>query len=485
MTDTSDRVLVVGVAKHAVESAVGRVRQIGVREVEGVVVDLLAPTRTGRLALFAQRLHKAVRARRVSRRAMKELSYQKVASRADGIALAVSLDEYSSAPLFRLARERPGITCVENVDVAIRLLTGAATVTPPPRSPWGGPHAAASWTPPRSSVRLLVGPHNRDGDASGWAGAGLLVPGTAALSTARFDVHDPMSAPVDLPLVGSAGGEVQATWSAATHVLWEGPPILLMAQELERSPAKDLWELSATRHRAVVLGVDDLLDPADHARRHSWSQFRDLDPAALSDLSAAVAGLHDSLRSFDGTVFVTESWLLGVIPGAALLPQVVPSGAFGQRVAPGGRGAHSTPIVASWSIGGHDEVRTRLETIAGSGQIEHYHLERVPPTLRASVVGAADVVVDRLGLGGLGWAGRLGLAAGRVVMARRVGVDRQAPVVELGPEAVEAVICDVAGASGAALDLAAQGPSYATRRWSDGAVSAILAGWLGRVDLHG
>ncbi len=161
----------------------------------------------------------------------------------------------------------------------------------------------------------------------------------------------------------------------------------------------------------LLVDPDDLVEsPTDHAQRYPWSVFRALPPAELDEHAGTVRRASDRLaasidrgvgviglgRPLDGPGASIPIPLLGLDPGLGMRPT--------DRLR-----------LCSWAT--HEPpAREQLDALAARGLIEHVRIETVPVSMRRLLLARADVVVDRLGWGGLGWAGLEGLLAGALVL---------------------------------------------------------------------
>ena len=502
--------LVVGTHESAVGDACRRLADespIPLGIVSVTLPELRSPTwrRGRRLQRIARRVRLLVTQRRTT--SPEELARKKLLVAIDAIAvdarpstLLIALDDQVLNVVGAATRQRVGMSAVLGLDVGIRVFVVPIGLEPPavdvvPPDPWG---VGATTSSPR--VRALIGGRNRDGVATRWAQDLDHLPGTRALSVARVDPTEPLTAPVDLPYGDArwalSDDRLQTITEQATHILVEGvgPWPIRATGSLDDDEAMRVLRRWAGRGQrvALVLDVLDLIDPENHAATYDWSAFLDHDQDTRAQGSQRVQRLRDSAMSSGLPVFVTESWVAGGLDGITVLPESI--GARTEHLREP-RSIADLPIFATWSARRDDPVVQLVDAKARLGQVVHHRLERVPPSMRSLIVSNVDVVIDRLGVGGLGWAGRLGLKWGRIVCAPGVGVDADFPVHHLYPDdATGPAPADTAATAADVLEellvtahddpeslvaVAARGPETISNRAGSSAVIDALAGFVG------
>lgn len=402
------RVLVVGGNTSQVRDSVERVSAAGLTARGIDLVALAVPwLRGGGRWLQADRVR-----RRVADRVLRSPGRAAAASRAVTTTLAefqpdvVAMLDYSGGGvLWQLARLHPDLPMLDDLEAALRVARGEATVRPSTAG-----HALDAAFERTTKARVLIGPRNKDGLATTLALAMSTLPGVQALSVAPTDQTEPTRGPCD---VEWDGAQDPRTWLGRV----EGGATHCLVDDIEAWP----WAVDAPQDclGALLLNADDLVDPLDHAHKHPWSVFREMPPDALAQRSQVTVHRRDRIGSLTASGCVVLVTGPGPEHGLDRLPWPV----FGLQHTP--LRPRSGPItVATWATA-EDETRTRLDSLALSGEIRHVRVEAVPVSMRRLLIARADVVVDRIGWGGLGWAGLEGLGQGALVLRPPLG-DRSA-----------------------------------------------------------
>lgn len=478
----SGPVLVVGCNKEDVHAAVARLDPLTQTAVEGTALSRIL--RLWRRDAIHRRIASRL-GRHIVSRSLKPPSGPILLARSLAAVmsrvhpqLVVALDGPSADAVFLAIAEAPDVVAVLSVDVAHRLLTGDAVVDAP-KQKRAVPPSWQSALPNdgcTTTYRMLIGGRDLDGANTAIALAARTLPCVDARSVASAEVGSRLFSPAD---VDAETGIALAR--DATHVLWH------WESGVEFSALMLAAGSGLPRARiGFILTARDLIDPADHADRYVGSVYRHSTSTSTALNEKAPRWRLPAIGSdrVDSQFFVCEDWLAD-LTGLPLLTVPVP-----RLVPPKPPGSSSIPAVVSWSALADTPVHDVLESMATTGAIRHHRIEEIPPSMRAHVVSAADVVVDRIGVGGLGWASRMGMAAGRVVCISGVGVSPDAPA--LRPNDVSAaldgtgwfsdmfrgVVDDLAAKSGEALEIAARGPAYADDKWSIEECATRVQAWL-------
>lgn len=345
----------------------------------------------------------------------------------------VAADHESAKVARRLVADLPRLLAVMGADAALRVLaqrrqTGAV--------PGGSPDDVFGRTrfmpgtdslPPvadSTESRLVIGPDNRDGRAGLWALLASAAP-RPAFACQVVDGTDFFCGAADLSISrGELTDEarrrrfIDTVMAGTTHLLQAGASGLL--------PAQAHWPDGV--RTAVVLDVIDLVPP---------ELIEEIAAQVPNADAAAVAAWHERARRAAGaversadSVFVTDGGLPGAFAGLPVLPLALPPL---DRVGAGG--SSGPPLVVTSrpdiDLGGEavgDPAADASSAMAAEGRIRHVSLTRLPPSLWVSAIKAADVVVDRLWLPGLGMAAAIALSMGVPVVAGTVAVPDEAPV---------------------------------------------------------
>ena len=386
--------------------------------------------------------------------------------REDRVTVVVACDDESARVAHALVDEVPGLLALFGVDAALRALNLPSADTPP-----GGSRDdvlgrtrfvfdAPAWTRPGSpSARLVIGPRNWDGRSAAWA-LTAESPQTSAVAVQVVDGGDFRTAPADLSISRAEWNDpaVSARFSravteATTHVLQVGTnPIL---------PPAHPWPGVVTS--GIVLDVDDLMTPQQIDALVA-ALPGDVDASRVLRWKARTEGAAARLTEHHGPLMVTDSALVPRAPGADVLPLTAPTTSPSPSVAPQA-GAPPLVVTARPDVDlGVDPVAQVMGNLAAEKVCRHVSLATLSQSMWLPAIRAADVVVDRVWMPGLGMAGVAGLAVGRVVIAGVDAAHSEAALVGSTMPAladtVRAVLSDVSARSAAAD----QGPGLAAER---------------------
>lgn len=362
------------------------------------------------------------------------------------VAAVVAADHESAKVARRLVDDLPQLLAVMGADAALRVLAQQRETG---RMPGGSPDDVFGRTRflpdadalPASSHtatgRLVIGPDNRDGRAGSWA----LLASTAetpAYACQVVDGTDFFGAPADLSISRGEWRDetvgrrfTDAVTSGTTHVLQTGAADVL--------PAGFTWPDHV--RRALVFDVIDLV-PADQIDEIA-ARVPEADGRAVSEWKARAVAAAPLIEQRDGPVFAT-GWLRGMPVRMQVLPLAVPQiRRLGSR-----RGeTASRPLVVTARPDldlGHDPVAEVVARIAAEGSIQHVPLTGLPPSLWGTAIKAADAVVDRVWLPGMGMAAAIAMALDVPAITGSASVADDAPVMRTSvdelPDALDAVL---------------------------------------------
>lgn len=382
----------------------------------------------------------------------------------------------------------------------LRTMAVDETITDLDASSFDVPQTPGSQVPPTS---VLIAPANYAGQGAAWAQALGRHAGIEARNLSIVPPTSPFVFPADIPMTSEdwAHPAVRARAALeavlpATHVFIEAlRPILGLGSSIDVSA----WDTAAGfadaqalrssgRHVAVVIHGSEGRRPQDHAARYRHSPFarteHERETQARTRVSDAV---HTLIAELDVPVLVTTPDMLDFVPGATWLPIVVGPTSFKP-----GRPLFTAPLPvvmhapSSGPLKGSEHIDRELEELDRQGLIEYRRLSHVPPSLVASYLRDADIVVDQIVLGNPGVLAAQAMACGRVVVAHlsdevRARFDSSIPVVEATPDTLGEVIRGLIADQVAATAAGAAGPEF-TRLHHDGRRSAqVLLDVLSRM----
>jgi hypothetical protein len=347
--------------------------------------------------------------------------------------------------------------------------------------------------PPRTSVRLFVGPANFAGQGTTWARAAerhLVGVGARNMSVSGGAYRFPVDMEVPRDLLENPywqDRQIHYLTSRFSHVLIEaGRPVLGA-----RYGKNCAGEIKVLRDAGVSIALaahgSDVRLPSRHAETHEWSPFHEHDQFYVR-LEAQARREGQLFNTFEGHTFVSTPDLLVDVPGAKWLPVVIEPDRWHADRAPLER---PRPVVVHAPTNprfkGTSYVDAAMRPLHQSGLIEYRKVTDVPSEQMPAVIGDADIVLEQFVLGPYSVTSCEAMAAGRVVVAAvdrgvrehvKEATGRDLPIVHADPKTLARVVEELVADSDSAQELAARGPAY-VRAVHDGTMSAAVLGtWL-------
>ncbi|WP_298868686.1 hypothetical protein [uncultured Microbacterium sp.] len=343
-----------------------------------------------------------------------------------------------------------------------------------------------------SAVRLLITPMNYAGQGREWARSAASADTEATNLAVR--VGDSLRAPSQWT-VPAAVFTASRAWRAQmreslplfSHVMIES-----FASPLGRGTGDVVREdIAWLTEQGVRVGLichgTDVRRPKEHIGSHRHSPFAQLSPAELTAAERSAQTNVGIAADFDGPVFVSTPDLLSDVPWAAWLPVVVEPARWANA-----RGVDAVvPVVlhapSSGPVKGSAHVDSAAGALAETGVVRYRRLQRVPAERMPEEVGAADIVVDQLLLGGYGVAACEALAAGRVVVGNvdasvretvRATTGMELPIVQADPDTLSDVLERLAADPGERTRVAGAGPLFVERVHAGAMTRRVLADYL-------
>jgi len=343
-------------------------------------------------------------------------------------------------------------------------------------------------------VRMLVGPTNSAGQGYEWARAARTLPDVAADAfaihrAAAFRFADDYGVP--------QAWWSQSRWARAqrehvlgsyTHVLVESLRSIL-GYGGQPDAAADIATLQAGGLQvALLFHGSDIRLPSRHAARERFSPFA-LQDEFTGKLEAQARRHAELIDSLGLPVFVSTPDLLIDVPQATWLPVVIDPAPWAAAARP--LFSAERPVVvhvpSSSRLKGTARIDAALAGLHERGVIEYRRITGVPHAEMPAVIGAADIVVDQLGIGLYGVAAAEALAAGRIVVSYvgselrakvRSLTGREVPIVEADDDTLSDVVGDLVANPEAAAAQAAAGPEYAMQLHDGRRAAEVLSHWL-------
>lgn len=277
---------------------------------------------------------------------------------------------------------------------------------------------------PGAEVRLLIAPVNSAGQAYHWARAAEQLPGVRAgnLMVGDSAMRYPATWRVEARHMSLSRrwrlGFERSLRNAVSHVIIES------AQPLFRTASGGDVEADVEQLRAWGIKVallyhgSDIRSPAPHLRAVPTSPFRIMDARLVEHFERQSATRKAMNARLGAPVFVSTSGLLQDVPSATWLPLVIDTEQWTSD-----RPVLSDPVPlvvhspSSPVIKRSDLIDPVLRQLESEGRIRYRRLEGVPNAELPAVFAEADVLVDTVGIGGVGVAALEAMMARCVVMA--------------------------------------------------------------------
>jgi hypothetical protein len=353
-------------------------------------------------------------------------------------------------------------------------------------------------SPPATAIRLFIGPSNLAGQGWAWARAAekhLTDVGAVAMSgpkAHRFSFPADQRVPYFVYRWSPSwrAAQIRALTHDYTHIIVESARPLF-GDALGRELLGDL-RLLASHPVAVALLFhgSDIRLPSRHATHSPWSPFGDGAMDQTPVLEATVRATEARIADVDLPLFVSTPDLLLDLPTATWLPVVVDPETWRTRRTP--FSGSTPPIVAHApsraSLKGSDLIDPILLRLEEEGLLRYRRVQEVPSQDMPGVYKDADIVIDQQRLGIYGVAACEAMAAGRIVVSHvseqvrdhvLAATGLSLPIVETGPDELEATIRAIIASPGDYQQRAAEGVRF-VEAVHDGRRSAkVLSGFLG------
>jgi len=340
---------------------------------------------------------------------------------------------------------------------------------------------------------LVIGSINTAGQATSWSRAvrehtnatalSWQAEGVTGKSLLRFPV-DEVIPTSDLSRSGFVRRLLRLN-SVASHVLFESGRTHIV----RGSKAATLFAAIVLRvlgkKPAIVFHGSDIRVPSIYRASHPGALFSDPSDPRTITLERTTRAMHAFLKRWPFPLFVSTPDLLRYLPGATWIP-VIPEPEWFAPMAPiepkrqKPRFLHLPSNRESNSSG---EIEVVMHNLADEGLVEFHTLSGIPPAEVRQHVEWADVVIDKIGLGGYGVMAVQVMASGRLLIGDVDQIVRDAvpelPLIQSSTSTLEQVIRDLVADRSTWAARAAAGHAFA-RKYHDGRYSAaVLAKWMG------
>ena len=270
-----------------------------------------------------------------------------------------------------------------------------------------------------------------------------------------------------------------------THLIIEsGKPI-----SIKGTVRRMLFQAATARrhgiHPALLFHGSDIRVPSLHRATHSESPFHQSHDGLTEKLERQTSKMHRWLTIWPFPVFISTIDLRRYVPRGRWLPVVVSDHWFAATPSinvdrPRPRVLHLPSRRELFQSEQVDQICTRLHD---EGLIEYRSVTGVPSAEVRNLVEWADVVIDKIGLGGTGVMGAEVMASGRLLIGDVDQIVRDElpdlPLIQGSIRTLEQVIRDLVADRSTWATRAAAGEAFA-RKYHDGRYSvAVLAKWMG------
>lgn len=340
---------------------------------------------------------------------------------------------------------------------------------------------------------LVIGSINTAGQAATWARAvrrhtdatavSWQAEGITGTSHLKFPVDETIPSR-DLTRLGFVR-RLLALGFSASHVLLESGRTFVVRGSKRATLLSALVLRALGTRPAFVFHGSDIRIPSMFRDTHPEGLFSDPQEPRTITLEGRTRAMHRFLRRWPFPVFVSTPDLLRYVPSARWLP-LVPEDVWFDPMAPievNRTRPRVLHLPSSRTTNNSDAIENTLSRLAGEGLVDFRSLAGVPPAEVRSHVGWADLVVDKIGLGGYGVMATQVLASGRILIGDVDEVVRAAapelPIVQVSVNTLEQAVRDLVSDRSSWSARAAAGKLFA-RKYHDGRYSAsVLAKWMG------
>ena len=340
--------------------------------------------------------------------------------------------------------------------------------------------------------RLVIGMLNTAGQGTEWAHALTRSTNVVAESLAITRPKEQaiqFAADRTYPLINGAADQAWIDLlnpqSKPTHLIIEsGKPI-----SIKGTVRRMLFQAATARwHRirpALLFHGSDIRVPSLHRAAFVDSPFTQDHDGLTAKLERKTNEMRRWLNLWPFPVFISTLDLRRYVPRGRWLPVVPDARWFTDMPAinsdrPRPRVLHLPSRRELFQSEQVDQICTRLHD---EGLIEYRSVTGVPPAEVRTLVEWADVVIDKIGLGGTGVMGAEVMASGRLLIGDVDQIVRDElpdlPLIQGSIRTLEQVIRDLVADRSTWAARAAAGEAFA-RKYHDGRYSAeVLAKWMG------
>jgi len=344
----------------------------------------------------------------------------------------------------------------------------------------------------RSPRRLVIGMLNTAGQGTAWAHA---LKRFSSADAESWAIARPQEQAIQFtsdrafPLINGAADQawidVLSAQLKPTHLLIEsGKPI-----SIKGTVRRMLFQAFAARRHgirpALLFHGSDIRVPSMHATTHSDSPFHESLNGLTEKLEMKTQEMRRWLHVWPFPIFISTLGLQHYVARGRWLP-IVPDASWFAPMSPISADRprpHVLHVPSRRALFHSDRVDQICQELHDEGVIEYRSITGVTPLEVRALVEWADIVIDKIGLGGTGVSGAEVMASGRLLIGDVDQIVRDElpdlPLIQGSIRTLEQVIRDLVADRSTWATRAAAGEAFA-RKYHDGRYSAgVLAKWMG------
>lgn len=340
---------------------------------------------------------------------------------------------------------------------------------------------------------LVIGSINTAGQGTSWSRAvwehtnatalSWQAEGVTGKSLLRFSV-DEVIPERDLSRTGFVRRLLRLN-KVASHVLLEsGRTHIVRGSKMATLAAAIVLRVLGTKP-AMVFHGSDIRVPSIYRASHPGTLFSDPSDPRTITLERTTRAMHAFLKRWPFPLFVSTPDLLRYLPEATWIP-VIPEPDWFAPMSP--IEAHRPKprflhLPSNRESNSSDEIEATLSKLTDEGLVEFRTLSGIPPAEVRQHVEWADVVIDKIGLGGYGVMAVQVMASGRLLIGDADQIVRNTvpdlPLIQSSASTLEQVIRDLVADRSTWTARAAAGEAFARTHHDGRRSAAALAAWLG------
>ena len=346
---------------------------------------------------------------------------------------------------------------------------------------------------PSQKTSLIIGSINTAGQGTSWSRAVRQHTNASAISWQAEGVtgNSPLRFSVDEVIPArdlSRSGFIRRLFQlsrVASHVLLEsGRTHIVRGSKAATLVAAIVLRVLGTKP-AIVFHGSDIRVPSIYRASHPGTLFSDPSEPRTITLERTTRAMHAFLKRWPFPLFVSTPDLLRYLPGATWIP-VIPEPEWFAPMTPietDRQRPRFLHLPSNRESNSSDETEATMRKLADEGLVEFRTLSGIPPAEVRQHVEWADVVIDKIGLGGYGVMAVQVMASGRLLIGDADQIVRDTvpdlPLIQSSVSTLEQVIRDLVADRSTWTARAAAGVAFARAHHDGRRSAAALSTWLG------